>query len=54
MSIVGNIPGQEGEDTLCPGCGRTVIERVGFRVTRKDIIEGECRHCRTKIEGVWD
>jgi pyruvate formate lyase activating enzyme len=50
----GNIPGEEGEDTLCPGCGRTVIERVGFRVTRKDIIEGECRHCHAKIEGVWD
>ena len=50
----GNIPGEEGEDTFCPGCGRKVIERVGFRVTRKDITEGECRVCHTKIEGMWD
>ena len=50
----GNIPGEEGEDTFCPSCGRRVIERMGFRVTRNDIIKGECRHCHTKIEGVWD
>jgi hypothetical protein len=31
-----------------------VIKRVGFRVTRKDITGGECRHCHAKIEGVWD
>jgi hypothetical protein len=31
-----------------------VIARVGFRVTRMDIAEGECRHCHAKIEGVWD
>jgi pyruvate formate lyase activating enzyme len=49
----GNIPGEEGEDTLCPQCGRKVIERVGFRVVRNDVIGGECRHCRTKIDGVW-
>jgi pyruvate formate lyase activating enzyme len=50
----GNIPGEEGEDTLCPQCGRSVIERVGFRVAKNDIVKGECRYCHTKLDGVWD
>jgi len=50
----GNIPGEEGEDTFCPYCSRKVIERVGFRVTRNDVMNGECRHCHGKINGVWN
>jgi len=50
----GNIPGEEGEDTFCPSCSRKVIERVGFRVTRNDVMNGKCRHCHGKIEGVWN
>ena len=42
------------EDTFCPHCGRKVIERVGFRVTRNDVVSGECRHCRGNIDGVWN
>jgi pyruvate formate lyase activating enzyme len=49
----GNIPGEEGEDTFCPQCGQKVIERVGFRVIGNDVVGGECRHCHTKIEGIW-
>jgi pyruvate formate lyase activating enzyme len=50
----GNIPGEEGEDTFCPNCGRKVIERIGFQVVRNDIVGEECRHCNRKIEGVWN
>ncbi len=50
----GNIPGQGGEDTICPDCGRTVIERMGFRVVRNDVIRGKCRHCHALIEGLWE
>jgi pyruvate formate lyase activating enzyme len=49
----GNIPGEEGEDTFCPQCGRRVIERVGFRVAKNDVVNGACRHCHEKIDGVW-
>ena len=49
----GNIPGKEGEDTFCPHCGQKVIERVGFRVVKNEVDKGECRHCHTKIDGVW-
>ncbi|HUL37453.1 MAG TPA: AmmeMemoRadiSam system radical SAM enzyme, partial [Thermodesulfobacteriota bacterium] len=50
----GNIPGEEGEDTFCPRCRQKVIERVGFRVTRNDVVNGECRHCHEKIDGIWN
>jgi len=50
----GNIPGEEGEDTFCPHCGRKVIERIGFQVTKNEAVMGECRHCHSKIEGVWN
>jgi len=49
----GNIAGGEGEDTFCPQCGRKVIERVGFQVTRNEVVKEECPHCHAKIDGLW-
>jgi len=49
----GNIPGEEGEDTSCPHCGRKLIERIGFRVEKNDVMGGACRHCQGKIDGIW-
>ncbi|OGP64268.1 MAG: AmmeMemoRadiSam system radical SAM enzyme [Deltaproteobacteria bacterium RBG_13_47_9] len=49
----GNIPGQGGEDTFCPQCGRKVIERRGFRVMSNEVVKGECRYCHRKMDGVW-
>jgi pyruvate formate lyase activating enzyme len=48
----GNVPG-EGEDTSCPGCGRTVISRVGFRVTGNRLGDGRCPDCGAAVAGVW-
>jgi pyruvate formate lyase activating enzyme len=50
----GNIPGEEGEDTFCRHCGRKLVERIGFRVTKNDVVNGACRHCFTEIDGVWN
>jgi len=50
----GNVPGEEGEDTFCPHCGRTVIERTGFRVNKNDVVNGTCRNCHGGIEGIWN
>ena len=47
----GNVPGDEGENTFCPACGRVVIERFGFRVIRNVLEEGRCP-CGEVIEGV--
>jgi pyruvate formate lyase activating enzyme len=50
---VGNLPGNEGEHTYCPGCGKVVIERVGYRIRGNALRDGRCGHCQRKIEGVW-
>lgn len=39
---IGNIPGHTGQNTVCPGCARTVIDRVGFSVGENHIVEGAC------------
>jgi len=50
----GNLPGLAGlEDTHCPGCGATLIERRGFRVLRNRLSAGKCSHCGYAIPGVW-
>jgi pyruvate formate lyase activating enzyme len=52
----GNLPGRVGkwEDTRCPGCGTTVIERYGFRVRKNRLGSGACPTCATPIPGRWD
>ena len=52
----GNLPGRLGkwENTRCPGCGETVIERRGFRVLANRLVEGACPKCATAIPGRWD
>src|SRR5712672_2048360 len=52
----GNLPGMVGEweDTRCPQCNETLIERYGYliknyRLTR----EGRCPKCATAIPGRW-
>ena len=51
---IGNVPGLPGaENTQCPNCHRTIIERDIFSVTRLDLDSGKCRHCHTAIAGVW-
>ena len=49
----GNVPGDEGENTFCYGCGQTVIERWGFQVGKLRMENGLCTACSAKIDGVW-
>jgi len=49
---VGNVPGAGLEDTVCPGCGRTVIGRRGFQVIRRELRDGCCLGCGTHVDGV--
>ena len=41
------------ENTYCPSCSSTLIERYGFRVLSKKIMKGACLYCGQKIPGVW-
>jgi len=50
---LGNVPGHPGENTVCPGCGATVIERVGFQVLKNGLKKGACPACGRAIPGVW-
>lgn len=48
----GNVPGDEGENTTCPGCGKRVVRRFGFRVLENRIRNGHCPECGTTVEGL--
>ncbi len=52
----GNVPGRVGkwENTRCPECRATVIERFGFRVLANRLQGGACPDCGYKLPGRWD
>jgi len=50
---VGNLPGSNLENTTCPKCKKTVVERKGFRVIQNNIINSKCKFCDERIAGVW-
>ena len=49
----GNVPDGGGSDTLCPNCGRHVIERSFMSVRANHLRDGACDQCGTAIAGVW-
>lgn len=52
----GNLVGRvkEYENTYCPNCHTTLIERYGFTILSYGITaEGTCPKCGTKIPGIW-
>lgn len=51
---IGNVPGHEGENTYCPGCGEVIIRRIGHTILKMDIRGGKCRYCMNPIPGVWE
>jgi pyruvate formate lyase activating enzyme len=50
---IGNIPGAEGSDTMCPSCNALLIKRQGYNITIVNLINGKCKICGKVIEGVW-
>jgi len=50
---IGNVYDNPCEDTLCPGCGKIVIDRKGFEVVQNHIRNKKCKYCGTKIAGIW-
>jgi pyruvate formate lyase activating enzyme len=49
---IGNVPGSNGESTICPGCGRVVIERVGYQIKGYHLDAGRCAFCGAAVYGV--
>ncbi|HAJ56874.1 MAG TPA: AmmeMemoRadiSam system radical SAM enzyme [Candidatus Omnitrophica bacterium] len=50
---LGNISHTDAEDTFCPKCGKPVIERAGYVITANNVVEGKCKFCGEKINGIW-
>jgi len=50
---IGNIPGHKYENTFCPNCKNTIIQRKGFSVIKIDLDNRRCKHCQHIIPGVW-
>jgi len=40
--------------TYCPNCGKELIVRNGYFVTKNVIQQGACPYCNTKINGIWN
>jgi pyruvate formate lyase activating enzyme len=50
---IGNVPGHEGENTVCPKCRTVLIERYGYEIRKNILVEGACPVCRQRIPGLW-
>ncbi|HEX9080288.1 MAG TPA: AmmeMemoRadiSam system radical SAM enzyme [Desulfuromonadaceae bacterium] len=48
----GNVPGEGGENTLCPSCSALLIERYGFAIRENRIEGGACPDCGAAIAGI--
>lgn len=42
---IGNVRVGDGENTVCPNCGQTVIARDGFQVSHIAVRDGKCEFC---------
>jgi pyruvate formate lyase activating enzyme len=48
----GNVHDKAGDTTLCPGCGKPVIERDWYRILGYALdATGHCRHCGATVAG---
>ena len=49
---LGNVPGTKSDNTYCHHCGRSLIERVSYRIAANHISNGKCPDCGTAVAGV--
>jgi pyruvate formate lyase activating enzyme len=49
----GNIPGDEGENTLCFNCGQLLIGRYGFHIEQMNLNGSACCRCGTPLDGIF-
>jgi len=51
---IGNVPGNEATDTICPNCNKVLVDRSGYRIDEIHISDGRCSYCNEQIPGRWD
>jgi len=49
---IGNVTGEDGENTFCYKCGKMLINRVGFSIIKNVLKNGCCPYCGTQIDGI--
>jgi len=50
---VGNVPGNQGENTYCHTCKKPLIVRNGYLFKQMNLVNGKCKFCGTAIPGRW-
>jgi pyruvate formate lyase activating enzyme len=50
---LGNVPEEEAENTICPGCGTVVVRRWRFTVVENRLRAGRCPDCNRFVAGRW-
>lgn len=47
---IGNTNSEKGQNTYCPGCGKTITKRSGYKIIHQNIDrDGKCTGCGKKI-----
>jgi pyruvate formate lyase activating enzyme len=49
----GNVPGEDGENTYCPNCGKMLIHRFGYSIHENKIVNSKCTYCGAEIDGLY-
>ncbi len=49
---LGNVASAGGEDTLCPGCGATIIRRRSMQMLEVNMTGNHCDFCQYEVAGV--
>ncbi|HJV66167.1 MAG TPA: AmmeMemoRadiSam system radical SAM enzyme [Geomonas sp.] len=50
----GNVPGEGGENSYCPGCQQLLIKRYGYQIEKNLLVEGRCPSCSFAVDGIWE
>ena len=50
---LGNVPGNDAENTFCPSCGELLIRRVGYTTEVVALVDGRCGSCNAQVPGIW-
>lgn len=48
----GNVPGERSANTFCYKCGKLLIDRTGFSVSKNRIQNGACPDCKEPVPGI--
>ncbi|MBW1792162.1 MAG: radical SAM protein, partial [Deltaproteobacteria bacterium] len=51
---IGNVPGTNATDTICPQCHNKLVDRSGYSIADIQITNGKCYHCQEEIAGRWN